>query len=319
MKNEVTFTEKTKWATAQKVFHALEKIDQYYQYYNGEVYIAFSGGKDSSLLKWLCDKYTDSLGVPRIKCVFNNTTNELREILEFVKSFGEEVTWIRPKITFAQSLLINGYPLISKAQAQYIKEAKNTKSDTLRELRLNGRYVEQEDGTIKHYPHISKKWKYLVEDDIKITDKCCEVLKKSPARKFEKETGLKPIIGVTFDESSLRALTAQRQNECNTYGKRPVSKPLNIFTQEDVWTVILENNVPYCKDVYDDKIVEGELIKGLSRTGCAYCAFGAHLETEDESRFRRLYQTDTSRYKSMMDKLGYRQALHKIGIKLPDD
>lgn len=315
---EVSFSEKTKWSVNQKVFHALEKIDQYYQHFNGDVYIAFSGGKDSCLLKWLCDKYTDSCGLPRIRCVFNNTTNELKEILDFVKGFGDTVEWIRPNITFAQSLLVNGFPLISKAQAQYIKEAKTTKSDKLRNLRLNGRIVIK-DGVEKHYPHISKKWKYLVEEDIKITDKCCQVLKKDPAKKFEKESGLKPIIGVTFDESSLRAVTAQRQGQCNSYGKRPVSKPLNIFTQEDVWTVILENNIPYCKEVYDDKEVNGEWIKGLNRTGCAYCAFGVHLEDEENSRFKRLYQTDTNRYKSMMDKLGYRDALHKIGIKLPDD
>lgn len=315
---ETDFLEKTKWTTEQKISHALMVIDQYYQTLEGRVYIAFSGGKDSSLLKFLCDKYTDWIGAPRIKCVFNNTTNELREILDFVKTFGDEVEWLRPKMTFAQSLEVNGYPLVSKAQAQYISEARKTKSVKLRDLRINGRTITK-DGVTKHYPHISNKWKFLVEGNVEITDKCCKILKKDPAKEFEKRTGLKPIIGVTFDESSLRKLTAIREGSCNTYGKRPVSKPLNIFKQEDVWTAILENNVPYCKDVYDDKTINGEFIKGLDRTGCAYCGFGLHLEGDISPRLTRLYQTDTNRYKSFMDKLGYREALHTIGIKLPDD
>lgn len=110
LKDTVSFNEKINWTSDQKFFHALNVIDVYYQKYNGEVYIAFSGGKDSSLLKFICDKYTDMAGYPRIKCVFNNTTNELKEILEFVKSFGDEVIWLRPKITFAQSLEKKWFP-----------------------------------------------------------------------------------------------------------------------------------------------------------------------------------------------------------------
>lgn len=316
---EISLEDKTKWSLTQKITHSLELIDSFYNTLEGKVYIGFSGGKDSVVLKWLCDKFTDTAGLPRIQCVFNNTTNELTEMLKFVRTFGDEVLWLRPKMTFAQSLEVNGFPLISKAQAQYIKEAKTTKSDKLRNLRINGREVIK-DGVSKVIPHISKKWKYLVEEDIKITDKCCTILKKNPVKEYEKETGLSPIIGVKAKDSSLRYITALKNNTCNTYGNRNVSKPLNIFTDEDIWEIIKKYNIPYC-NVYDDKVdsQSGEIIKGLRQTGCAYCAFGAHMETKEESRFKRLYQTDKNRYFSMMDKLGYRDALHLIGIELPDD
>src|SRR5690606_13304536 len=104
--------------------------------------------------KWLCDKFTDMCGYQRMPCVFNDTTNEHREILEFVKSFGDEIIWLKPKMTFAQSLIKNGYPLISKEQAQYIREAKHTNSDFMRDLRMNGR-----GGEKKRQGMISNKWK----------------------------------------------------------------------------------------------------------------------------------------------------------------
>lgn len=310
----IPFDEKIKWTLQQKVFHALSVIDQYYHHYKGECYISFSGGKDSCLLWWLCNKFTDSCGYPRMKVVFNNTTNEHKEILDFVRSYGDEIIWLRPKITFAQSLEINGYPLISKEQAQYIREAKTTKSQKLRALRLFGRGKDHKN---PRQGMISKKWQYLVDEDIKVTEQCCKVLKKDPAKLFEKETGLKPIIGVTYDEGQLRKQQAQKGN-CNSFGNRPVSKPLNIFSESDVWDVILSNKIPYCT-IYDDQVIEGVLIPGEKRTGCAYCAFGVHLEDPINNKFRRNYYRDRKRYKSFMDKLGYRDALHKIGIKLPDD
>lgn len=308
----IPLSEKIKWSLQQKIWHALTLIDQFYHHYEGKCYISFSGGKDSSALWWLCNKFTDSCGYPRMKVVFNNTTNEHREILDFVKSYGDQVTWLKPKITFAQSLEKNGYPLISKEQAQYIREVKATKSEKMRKLRLNGR-----GGEKGRQGMISKKWQFLVEDDIKITEQCCKVLKKDPAKKFEKETGLKPIIGVTYDESGLRRQQAE-MNPCNIFGDRPVSKPLNIFSESDVWDLLLSNNIPYC-NIYNDQIIDGILVTGEKRTGCAYCGFGVHLENVENNKFHRLYHRDQKRYKSMMDKLGYRDALHKIGIRLPDD
>lgn len=317
MENYISLEERVNWTLSQKIAHSLMLIDEFYHHFNGQVYISFSGGKDSVLIKWLCDKFTDMAGYPRIRCVFSNTTNEHQQILDFVKSFGDQIEWLRPKITFAQSLEKYGFPLISKEQSRYIDDAKRTKSPNMLDLRLNGRKKFRSDGSVYYQGKISEKWKFLIDEDIKITNRCCDKLKKEPFKRFEKETGLKPIIGITHDESSLRKQSA-KQNFCNMYGDRPQSKPINIYTEQDVWDVIILNKIPYCV-IYDDQIIDGVEVKGEKRTGCAYCGFGVHLEDPKNTRFHKLYYREPKRYKSMMDKLGYRDALHKIGIVLPDD
>ena len=175
------------WSIPQKILHALEVIDTFYHRMDGKVYIGDSGGKDSQVLIWLADKFCAAAGYDPIPLVFNNTTNEYQEILEFQKKKGDRLIWLRPKMTFAESLKKNGYPLISKEQAQRISEAKNTKSDYLRDLRMNG-VTRTSKSTGKEYVSgkISEKWWYMVFEDIEDTSKCCDVLKKATVRKFEK-------------------------------------------------------------------------------------------------------------------------------------
>ncbi len=314
-----TLAEKQAWALEQKVVHLWNTFEAFYNTLDGKVYIGFSGGKDSTLLVYLIDMFCRMAGLPQIPLVFNNTTNEYQEILEFVKTYGERVTWLRPKITFAQSLQKNGFPLVSKEQAQRISEAKNTKSDYLRDLRLNG-VIRESKSTGKEYVSgkISEKWKYLVYEDVEVTSKCCDVLKKAPVKKYEKETGLSAIIGVTADESNLRKQQYNKTGKCNTYGKRNISKPLSIFTEKDIWDLIEKYKIEICS-IYFDKEINGEIVEGEKRTGCAYCAFGVQFENPENTKFHRLQKREPNRFKSFMDKLGYRDALNFVGIKLPSE
>ena len=92
------------------------RIRQWYDHWCGNVYVSFSGGKDSTVLLHQVRKL-----YPNIPAVFCDTGLEYPEIREFVKTINN-VVWLRPKFNFKEVIEKYGYPIISKEQAQYIRE-----------------------------------------------------------------------------------------------------------------------------------------------------------------------------------------------------
>lgn len=64
-------------------------------------------------------------------------------------------------------------------------------------------------------------YKFLLDAPFRISHKCCDVMKKKPAKQYEKETGRKPIIATLAEESKLR-LQKWLKHGCNAFDlKRP--------------------------------------------------------------------------------------------------
>jgi len=306
-----TYSEKIAWTLDQKIFHFFEVLDVYYHKFNGQVYLNFSGGKDSTVLKFLCDKWCSIYGYEKIKCLFNNTTNEHKEILDFVKSFGDEVIWTRPKMTFAETLKKYGYPVISKQTARFISRYRKTKSSEMKSFYKDGI---KKDGSKSAFK-IAKRWHFILEAPFQTTDRCCDILKKDPIHKFEKETGLKPINGVLASESNQRKMRYLKNDGCINWEEgKEICSPLSLFTEDNIWECIDKFNIEICP-IYYDQIIDGELVKAEKRTGCAWCLFGLYCESKDDNRITRLSKREPNRYKSMMDKMGYRDVLSFLGYK----
>ena len=277
-----------------KIAKSQLRIREWYDYWNGQVYVSFSGGKDSTVLLHLVRSV-----YPDVPAVFADTGLEYPEIKEFVRS-TENVTIIRPEMTFKSVIEKYGYPVISKRQAQYIREARTTNSEYLYRLRTLGI---KRDGSIAQYAKISDKWLYLIDAPFKIDDKCCYVMKKQPFTIYENETGRKPYIGTMATEGKNRELNWLRHG-CNAFEhKRPISQPISFWLEEDIWDYLKRYNVPYAK-IYD---------MGWERTGCMWCAFGVHLE-EEPNRFQRMAKTHPDLYRYCMDKLGFAEVLSYIGV-----
>ena len=96
------------------------RIRDWYNHYDGDVYCSFSGGKDSTVL---LDIIRNTVGVYDVPAVFVDTGLEYPEIKAFVKSVGN-VTIIRPNMTFRQVIEKYGYPVISKEVARRVHYAK---------------------------------------------------------------------------------------------------------------------------------------------------------------------------------------------------
>lgn len=271
-----------------KVRYSKELIKCWYEAWDGNVYVSFSGGRDSTVLLHLVRTM-----YPDIPGVFVNTGLEYPEIVQFVKSTKNVIT-LRPKMPFHQVVEKYGWPVISKEQSQFLGKLRTTKSDKMKDILLNGNRW----GRGK----ISEKWKFLIDAPFKISDKCCEKLKKAPVRAFEKESGLYPMLGNMAGESSLRAADSRRY-ACNAYEcKRPTSKPLTHWSHQDILEYIRITKIPY-SPIYD---------MGYDRTGCMFCLFGLHMN--NPNKIQVLKTTHPKHHNFIINKMGAGEVLDFIDI-----
>lgn len=254
------------------------------EYGESGVYVSFSGGKDSTVLLHIVREM-----YPNIEAVFVNTGLEYPSIGLFARS-KENVTTIRPEMSFREVILKYGYPLISKEVAECVSQArKGLESDkgyySYRLAKLQGTAVDKEG---RKSLYNQEKWKFLLYAPFAISHMCCNVMKKKPAKTFSKKYDKKPIIGTLADESRLRKQQWMK-NGCNGFDmKAPVSNPLSFWVENDILQYIAENNLEiakaYRRVVFSEK--EGRYYTtGCQRTGCIFRLFGI---TQDRDRIARL-------------------------------
>lgn len=296
---------------------------------DGQVYVSLSGGKDSTVLKHIVDSmYSD------VPAVFVNTGLEYPEIQQFVRSikqgkydcFNSDVEIIRPEMRFDEVIKNYGYPVVSKGVSKNVYYSRKSGKDNIHYKKPFG--LLEYNGQKSRYN--SDNWKFLYNSDFKISHRCCDVMKKSPAKKYEKQTGRKRIIGTMAEEGRQR-YTAWVRIGCNSFDSdNPRSAPLSFWTEQDILRYIEKYNVPYCS-VYGDIVTDkGNALKttGCSRTGCVFCMFGCHLEKEP-NRFQCLKETHPKQYEYCIgggemidgkwepnkDGLGIGKVLDYIGVK----
>ena len=306
----------------EKIQISKARIIEFANRYNNQVYVSFSGGKDSTVLLDLVRNTLDSGNTPLIPAVFVDTGLEYPEIREFVKTVPN-VEWLHPEVwdkhkrkyvrtSFKEVIKTYGYPIISKEQAAFIQEYRDTKSQKVRDIRINGNKY----GMGK----ISKRYIPLIDAPFLISDKCCDIMKKNPAKNYEKKTGRKPIMG-TMAEESMQRKSNWLMYGCNAFdGNRPNSRPLSFWTEQDVLEYIVKLNLPYAT-VYG-KILQDDHGKyyttGCQRTGCVFCGFGCQSEKKP-NRFQRLKVTHPQLWNYCMKPwgdggLGMREVLNYIGV-----
>lgn len=295
-------------------------IDEY-----GEdgVYVSFSGGKDSTVLLDLVRS-----DYPNVKAVFVDTGLEYPEIREFVKTF-DNVDILKPKKNFKQVINDYGYPLFSKENAQKIHEIKHTKSEVLKHNRLYG----DNKGNGK----LPESYHFMLDPEApEVSHLCCNVMKKSPVKSYEHKTGRKPMVATMATESRNRTIEWLRSG-CNSFtGKRPISKPLSFWSEQDILMYIQLYQIRICSvygvvsddtgyEVSPEDLNPNSMIfdnenpvlhtTKCDRTGCMFCGFGCHLN--GDQRFVRLKETHPKVYEYIMKStddggLGYKEMLEWI-------
>lgn len=286
-----------------KVELTKQRVREWYEYHNGEVYVSFSGGKDSTVLLHIVRSI-----YPDVEAVFSDTGLEYPEIKQFVKEF-DNVTIVRPDMSFKQVVEQKGYPIVSKSVSNCVRLAKQNIADgkdTLRVRQIRGLEVGSKFN--------KGKWEFLLDAPFKISDECCNELKKKPLKKFTKKSNKKPMMATMAAEGGVRK-EAYMKTGCNAF-ENGKSQPMGFWTEQDVFEYILENNLEIAP-------VYGEIVKDEKgnyttskekRTGCVFCGFGCHME-KSPNRFERMKESHPNLHKYCMETLGMKEVLDYINVK----
>lgn len=308
------------------------------------VYVSFSGGKDSTVLVDIITK----MGYENIPLVFADTGLEYPEIREFVKTYGERVIWLKPKMNFRQVIEKYGYPIISKDISKRIYEWNNalkrgkdvTKTEAYKELMGKSSFTDG-SGKTRTSLYNKEKWLFLTKAPFQISHKCCDIMKKNC---FKTMSDKFPITAQMADES-LRRKTNWLLYGCNAFdAKNPISNPMMFWTEQDVLEYIKTYELPICSvygevvtdyegtdniegqmrfddlssDLWSDKLEQPKLkTTGCHRTGCMFCGYGCHREREGEGRFELMKETHPKQYEWIMKSweqggLGYKDVIDWI-------
>ena len=305
------------------------RIREWYEHWNGNVYVSFSGGKDSTVLAHLVhDMYPD------VPLVFSNTGLEYPEIQSFARKMGAE--FVRPKMMFSEVISKFGYPIISKEVAEAIYYARKihnggggnhseneghrdtTVSSENKREEINGQRIHRGGyykrgqltaGVDEKSIYNKEKWKPLCQEtQFMISGKCCTQMKKKPIKMYQRATHRVPYIGTLTEESLLRE-QAWVKHGCNAFESgTPTSQPMSFWTEQDVLKYLYTEGYEIAS-VYGDIVgvdkngfeyepmpgVDCQLkCTGCQRTGCIFCGLGAHLDKEP--RFVRLAKTHPKQY-----------------------
>lgn len=260
------------------------RIQEWYEYWEGNVYVSFSGGKDSTVLLHIVREM-----YPEVPAVFVDTGLEYPEIRQFVKTIDNAI-WLKPKLNFKQVIEKYGYPVIGKEQAVFLHEIHHCRN------KKGINYHKRINGNKWGKGKVADRWQFLINASFDISHMCCNVMKKNPFKIYEKQTHNHPFTGIMADESEAR-MTVYLRNGCNAFdSKRPISTPLGFWTEQDILQYLKENNPPYAS-CYGKICKRGGRLEttGVSRTGCMFCMFGCHMEQEP-NRFQRMQVTHSKLY-----------------------
>ena len=248
----------------------IQKIRQMYEVYDLEhkAYISFSGGKDSTVLSRLFDLALPDNQIPR---VYINTGIDYKAILDFVKVYGKRdrrLIIVNPSRNIKQILEAFGYPFKSKEHSQKVSYYQHS---GLGKTVLN--YIGKGKKASFLCPE-KLRYNFTPDFKLKVSDKCCQKLKKEPAAKWAEENKRTvSITGIRQEEGGLRksvtSCTVFYDDGCKELRKFHPLLPMPEFFIDEFVKVY---KVELCR-LYSPPYSFG-------RTGCKGCPYSTDLQRQ---------------------------------------
>lgn len=162
--------------------HKIKSVEEEYRI-SEYGYVSFSGGLDSLIVSVLIDMALPNNQIPRVFC---NTGVEYLETVRFIKRLAQTDSRIKiivPKRSVKQIFTDFGYPFKSKYHSRILHTYQNSGNTTCVE-----KYVNRGDHSQWACPDFLK-YNFTADFPLKVSDRCCYILKKQPFHKYEKESG----------------------------------------------------------------------------------------------------------------------------------
>lgn len=231
-------------------------------------YLAYSGGRDSHFLLWFIREY---LKETRIPAVFSNTGMEIPEIRSRALANADVV--LKPVMKHAEIKEKYGIPLNTKASDRWVYDYQRYKAAGTSDEDMPGwikfyamRIVDavdygRETGMLSFTAVNQKTCEAMLAGTLhKVSNLCCTYLKKEPAKKYDHESGRRPIMGIMSTESFRR-----KKQYTSCFTKKGKFTPLWDLTEELRNEIEAEFDIP----------VPG-VYRYVNQTGCAGCPYGQH-------------------------------------------
>lgn len=205
----------------------IQAINEQYDLENN-AYIAFSGGKDSTILHYLIDMALPNNKIPRI---YANTGIEYIEMIKFVKSLAitdDRFVIINQTRNIKQTLNQYGYPFKSKEYSLRVEQFnKGNNSNFVMKYITGWNYNKNEPTPSKFVCPKILKYQFEERGKYNYSNKCCYKLKKELTHKWQKENNKKIVItGMRNEEGGNR----ERLTCITDKGKK--FHPLVVITEE---------------------------------------------------------------------------------------
>lgn len=355
-----------------KIGMAIEAIADGYAHCKHTAAIAFSGGKDSTVLWHLIRTYFPE-EAKRTATIFGNTGVEYPESLTFARKLGKE--WGGDNFHETHPLKTEKDGLKYDAQCEVLEwiikqgrlreilkpDGKLKRTDILDELcppemweDFKKRRLIWPKGTPKNYfwcvdqygwPLLGKAFSklkahrinidcflrfsksnsendktlayYDILREVKISQACCDVLKKEPSEKLQEELDVDVIFkglmaaesrtrqtnflsrGYLFESSRPHLPEGDSFYHCN---------PISIWTDDDIWEYIHKFDVPY-SPLYDRGFADANGVEHkIPRNGCMACGTDLLYPNNHLAILRRTHPTA---WKAFMKK-GMAQEIRKL-------
>lgn len=247
----------------------IEKIKSLNEQYDLENngYVAFSGGKDSTILHYLLDIALPNNKIPR---VFNNTGLEYQAIMKFVKALAKEddrIIVLNSSINIPKMLEEKGYPFKSKEHSQHVHSF-NVSGREINEIQ---RYLGVKERTRFSCPKVLL-YQFEEQGKYNYSPNCCNELKKKPALRWAKEHNRSiALTGIRAYEKGTRS-----QANCLTFKGKKIAKinPLIVVPEPFNDWFLEKYNIKVCELYYPPY--------NLKRTGCKGCPFNKDIAKDLE-------------------------------------